>query len=108
MLRRAGQQRRDDRHDERPTPDLAHGLGGGRRLNDREPFGFESASNLLALRADFVDDKDRRHRDLSAGAVNLPPKTPFRLRFPFWCLAEARLSRERKSTEMRNPSFRRS
>ena len=62
---RAGQQRRDDRHDERPAPDLADGFAGRGGLNDRESFGFERASDLLALRADFIDDKDRRHRDLT-------------------------------------------
>jgi hypothetical protein len=63
----AGEQRRDDRDDEGATPDFPHRFRGRGRLDDREPFGFKSASDFLAFCADFVNDKDGRHRDLSTG-----------------------------------------
>src|SRR5204863_159111 len=56
-------------------------------VHDREPFGFERAGNFLALRADFVNDKDRRHRDLSTGRS---PYTPNALQAAFSPLVSSR------------------
>ena len=57
----SGQQGRDDGDQERTAPDLARRLGGRGRLDDRESLRLECPRDLFALRADFIDDKDRRH-----------------------------------------------
>ena len=57
-----------DRDDERAAPDLADRLGGELAWTTVKPFRFECARDLFALRADFIDDKDRRHRDLTIRA----------------------------------------